>query len=232
MTQDIQTDAATRSLLIARLSLNLLPASPAPIAAHVRGALAGRYPELDLLHQHGSEGLIYRSPRVLYGIHDGAPVVTAIEEGAQELMKVQLVGSSLILGKVNHTVADATLRVTQEQFGQSSKPLHYQFHRPWLALNQKNHRTWQDLDAAGRTDFLNRQICNNCLAVAKSFDVRISQRLVAKTDLRSVTVRHKGLPMTGLTGSFEVNFHISDGMGLGKSVAKGFGTVRELKPYS
>ncbi len=215
-----------RLMLVATLRLAITPPRPRPLAAHLRGALAQAYPELDLLHQHGTDGLIYRSPRVLYFVDGDGPVVTAIEEGAEALMKTQLVGRVLRMGAVDRTVIDSTLKVVQAEFGQTNSLLTYDFERPWLALNQKNHQQFEGMSQPERTEFLNRQLCNNCLAQAKSFGVRITQQLSAQSQLRNCTTKHKGLPMMGFTGKFSINFSIPNGMGLGKSVSKGFGRVR------
>jgi len=39
-------------------------------------------------------------------------------------------------------------------------------------------------------------------------------------------VLSKGVPMVGFTGAFSVNFEIPNLLGLGKSVSRGFGTVK------
>ncbi len=222
------TCAHERSLLMATLRLNILPLHPLPLATHVRGALAHMYPHLDLLHQHGENGLIYRSPRVLYSVDDNGPLITAVEEGAEELMKVRILNQSMRMGHVDRMVTDTTLKVSQAALGQSSEHIRYRFRRPWLALNQENHRRYESLSESERTEFLNRQLCNNCLALAKSFGVRIDLRLTAESNLRPTTTKHKGMPMLGFVGEFVLSFQIPEGMGLGKSVAKGFGTITRI----
>lgn len=217
-----------RSLLMATLRLNIAPLHPLPLAAHVRGALAQMYPDLDLLHQHGENGLIYRSPRVLYCVDDDGPVITAVEEGAEVLIKVRMLKQSMRMGQTDRMVIDTTLKVSQAILGQSAEHVRYRFRRPWLALNQDNHRRYESFSDAERTEFLNRQLCNNCLALAKSFGVRIDLRLTAESTLRPVNTKHKGMPMLGFVGEFALPFQIPEGMGLGKSVAKGFGTITRI----
>mgnify|MGYP000253421783 CR=1 FL=1 len=38
----------------------------------------------------------------------------------------------------------------------------------------------------------------------------------------------KGVPMLGFLGTFSVNFEIPDYWGIGKSVSRGFGTVKRV----
>lgn len=226
------SDPGILQLLMARLRLNIIPLRPLPLAAHVRGALAHMYPDLDLLHQHGENGLIYRSPRVIYSMDNEGPLIIAVEEGAEELMKVRLLSRAVRMGNTDRTIIDTTLKISQATLGESPEPLHYHFRRPWLALNQENHRRYESMPATERGEFLNRQLCNNCLALAKSFGVRISERLTAQSSLRAVNTKHKGMPMLGFVGEFTINFHIPQSMGLGKSVSKGFGNVGQVQPCS
>lgn len=47
--------------------------------------------------------------------------------------------------------------------------------------------------------------------------------------IREVQTRLKGNPMFGFLGSFSVNFEIPDYWGIGKSVSRGFGTIKRVK---
>ncbi len=219
------------ALTVARLSLTIDPPSPSPTADHLRGALAAIRPDLDLLHQHGAEGLIYRAPRVIYRVLGGAPTVIAVEEGVEAAFGLNLVGRTVRLGNTERCVIDLTLRVSRERLGERETPQNYRFLQPWLALNQENHRRFARMNIEQRRNFLNRQIVNNCLSLAKSFDVRLTNRLKAETNLRPVLVRHKNVPMLGFLGTIRMNFDIPDGLGVGKTVSKGFGGVeRQEEP--
>ncbi|MGR3319528.1 MAG: CRISPR-associated endonuclease Cas6 [Candidatus Anammoxibacter sp.] len=46
--------------------------------------------------------------------------------------------------------------------------------------------------------------------------------------LREVRTSLKGTPMLGFIGTFSVNFEIPDYWGIGKSVSRGFGTVKRV----
>ena len=90
------------SLTVARLRLQIAPEYPRPRADHLRAAVASLKPEIDLLHQYGSEGLIYRYPRVLYQVADREPMIVAVEEGIEVLSALTLVGADLRLGASTH----------------------------------------------------------------------------------------------------------------------------------
>ncbi|MBI3008405.1 MAG: CRISPR-associated endonuclease Cas6 [Candidatus Omnitrophica bacterium] len=46
--------------------------------------------------------------------------------------------------------------------------------------------------------------------------------------IKEVKTSLKGTPMLGFIGTFSVNFEIPDYWGIGKSVSRGFGTVRRV----
>jgi hypothetical protein len=191
----------------------------------VRAAVADVEPSLDLLHQHGAEGPIYRYPRVIYRVEGSAPLVVAVAEGVESLLGLVLAGRTLRLGATTRHVVDATLSVERGWFGPTCSPWRYRFTSPWLALNQENFDRYRASDRGGRQRLLEDQIANNCLSMAKSFGLRISPRLTAIAHLREVPVRFKEFEMLGFLGVFEVNFSIPWGLGLGKSVSKGYGAV-------
>jgi hypothetical protein len=47
-------------------------------------------------------------------------------------------------------------------------------------------------------------------------------------NIREVSTSLKGTPMLGFLGTFSVNFEIPDYWGIGKSVSRGFGTVKRV----
>jgi hypothetical protein len=221
---DLLTDEAV-AVTVARLRLRIEPSRPVPCVDHVRAAVAAVRPELDLLHQHGPDGLIYRYPRVIYRVEGGTPLVVAAAEGAEALLGLTLVGQPIRLGVTTRRVADTTFDAARGWIGPARAPVRYRFGTPWLALNQPNHDRYLSMERGRRQSLLEGQIANNCLSMAKSFGLRISARLSAIAHLRPVPVRFKGFEMLGFLGHFEVNFSIPGGLGLGKSVSRGYGAV-------
>ena len=74
---------------------------------------------------------------------------------------------------------------------------------------------------------LERVLVGNCLSLAKAFGLWVGTRLTADARrLRPRTCRFKDQPMVGFDGPFRVNFHLPSGIGIGKSVSRGFGTVK------
>jgi hypothetical protein len=216
------------SLTVARLRLQIAPEHPRPRADHLRAAVASLRPDIDLLHQYGPDGLIYRYPRVLYRIPGREPMIVAVQEGVEALSTLTLVGADLRLGSTSRRVLAATLDVRKQDLGPTSSPFRYRFTTPWLALNQENHVRFRHMNAEDRQRFLDAQIANNCLSLAKSLGLRFTARLTGRAHVRPVTVLMKDIEMMGHLGEIDVNFSIPEGLALGKSVAKGFGAVERV----
>ncbi len=110
----------------------------------------------------------------------------------------------------------------------SPQPNHYRFATPWLALNQQNFRDYTQLRSTeAQFDKLNRTLVGNTLSLCKSLGIFLQERLVADcSKLRTIRTTLKGKTMVGFVGGFSLNLQIPDLLGLGKSVSRGFGTIK------
>jgi len=50
--------------------------------------------------------------------------------------------------------------------------------------------------------------------------------------IKEIPTKLKGTPMLGFLGTFSVNFEIPDYWGIGKSVSRGFGTIKSWRVKS
>jgi hypothetical protein len=55
---------------------------------HLRGAIAARFPDEPLFHQHAEEGIVYRMPRIQYRWDETGAMLVGLEEGARRLVEV------------------------------------------------------------------------------------------------------------------------------------------------
>ena len=210
-------------------TLTLTLASTRPItesASQLRGFFATRFTEYELLHQHITDKLIYRYPKIQYKIIDGTPMVIGINEGAEVLKEIYDQYDQIKLGDNTYEIVERGVALRKADFGISDQILSYRFVTPWLALNQKNHERYLKSDRVERRDLLRRTLTGNILSMAKGLDyVVVSQiRLdIGRTRHKSCTV--KGVDMLGIDCEFMVNFAIPDYLGLGKSVSRGYGAV-------
>ena len=199
----------------------------------LRGYLGSRFAEHGLLHNHRGDGAFrYRYPLVQYKITRGRALILGIGRGGEALEALFLQLNALRIGEREIPLREKQIRHRETVFGWTAKPIEYRFETPWLGLNQKNHERWPNLSEAERAELLERVLTGNLLSLAKGLDYRLAkeQRLVAHARLKPVPVHFKNKPMLGFTGNFSVNFLIPDWLGLGKSCARGFGTVRRALP--
>ena len=197
-------------------------------AAKLRGFFATRFNEYALLHQHiDVDKLLYRYPRIQYKILDGVPLVLGIEEGAEVLKDIYDKYDEIKLGENTYTIVERGIALKEEEFGISTELITYEFITPWIALSQNNYQRYLESSREQRRELLRRTLIGNILSASKGLDYVVLEEIkVAIGGLRLRKCELKGTPFIGFLGEFMVNFAIPDYMGLGKSVSRGFGTVR------
>ena len=197
-------------------------------AAKLRGFFATRFNEYALLHQHiDVDKLLYRYPRIQYKILDGVPLVLGIEEGAEVLKEIYDKYDELKLGDSVYTLVERGIALKEEEFGISTELITYEFITPWIALSQNNYQRYLESKREQRRELLRRTLIGNILSASKGLDYVVLEEIkVAIGGLHRRKCELKGTPFIGFLGRFMVNFTIPDYMGLGKSVSRGFGTVR------
>ena len=98
-----------------------------------------------------------------------------------------------------------------------------------MALNQENHRKYQQLGENAKTQFLNRQLQNNILSFYKGLSFRTSERIMAITRVIEKQTRFKDQAMLAFNGEFTTNAFLPEMAGIGKAVSRGFGTVHLIQ---
>lgn len=185
-----------------------------------------------LLHNHYDSGkLRYRYPLVQYKVIDKVPMLIGIEEGAEILPQLFLNISKLAIDGTTYPVNAKNLETQKQTVGFSEDLYDYHFETLWMALNQKNHQKYSQLDSKNEKDkLLNRLVVGNILGFYSNINLQLqkSERLMAKVNVKGNTTKFKGNTMLAFSGSFVVNALLPDFIGIGKSVARGFGTVVKL----
>lgn len=198
-------------------------------ASSLRGFIAGCRPEIALLHNHvEGNSLIYTFPRVLYHIIDGYPVIIGIDEGVDAAKQAAFPLREIMLNRISYRILGTKENDEEVEFGMADTASSYSFLTPWLALNQKNYETYQMLGSwAKRKPFLENIFVGNLISMSKCFGYTVPAPIEVRLGrMKEVAPRLKGTPMLGFLGDFSVNFEIPDYWGIGKSVSRGFGTVK------
>ncbi|ACN13661.1 putative DNA repair protein [Desulforapulum autotrophicum HRM2] len=199
-----------------------------------RGYIGNMFREHDLIHNHdaGSGRPIYRYPLIQFKLIDNIPAIIALTDRAvQVFADIFMATDEIVIDGRTIPVAEKDLAVQSCEFGFSTDTYMYEFLSPWIGLNQMNHRTYASLkEKKEKNELLKRILTGNILSMAKYLDVRLEpdQRIRTALQLKQTKVTLKGTSMVGFKGIFKTNFMVPDYAGLGKSVSRGFGTIKKL----
>jgi len=199
-------------------------------AKKIRGYLGNLFWDNRYVHQHNKDGtLMYRYPCVQYKVIDGSCVLIGFREALKIVKKTFHELKSINIDGQWEEIPAMALEGYEASFGLVKERICYTFLTPWLALNEKNYEKYQRIGSrAHREKLLEDILVGNILSMSKSLGYTVTEPIKAKTfDLREFQIRLKDVPMLGFLGRFSVNFEIPDYWGIGKSVSRGFGTVKK-----
>jgi hypothetical protein len=219
---------------IGSLQLSHVKLKPSQIHK-LRGYIGNLFKEHELIHNHNTETgkVIYRYPLIQFKLINNTPVIIAITETAIDvfteiflkLEKINIEGTIL-------PVYEKDLKLESSEFGFMKNIIKYEFKSPWLALNQKNYRNYISVKTRkDKEDILKKAFIGNILSMSKYLDYWLekNQKIEAELNVKPNTIRLKGENLIGFTGLFKTNFLIPDYVGIGKSISRGFGTVKRVK---
>jgi hypothetical protein len=196
----------------------------------LRGFIGNKFPEYSLLHHHVEDGYLLTYPKIQYKIIEGTPFMIGIEEGAKVLKDISGDIKKLELGNSTYKVSSKQINEQEVEVIPQREMYNYCFLTPWFALNQKNYAKFIEMkDFRERKLFLNNILVGNLLSMCKGLGIIVNVRLNVRSHLNEEKIEFKGIPFTGFTGEFTVNFRIPDFFGIGKNVSHGYGTIRKIK---
>ncbi|HPQ42367.1 MAG TPA: CRISPR-associated endonuclease Cas6 [bacterium] len=200
-------------------------------AHELRGFFATKFTEYTELHQHDAGKFIYRYPVVQYKMIRNVPTIIGINEGAEVLKQIYDDYNEIRLGENIYSIVERGISIRDEEFGISDKIHSYEFVTPWLALNQENYMKFYALPGKPeRDEFLRRILTGNLISMSKSLGYDVPGRIKCDTSVRFRKDRLKEVSVMGFLGRFHANFRIPDYLGIGKSVSRGFGAVKQQIP--
>jgi len=98
-----------------------------------------------------------------------------------------------------------------------------------MSFNQKNHKKYISSDELEKQHLLERILIGNCLSFFKSIDHYVEDQIQIKGTFNEKNTKFKGNRMLAFEGLFTANLKLPDFIGLGKSVARGFGTIAQIE---
>ncbi len=194
-------------------------------ARWLRGAVI-RCADRPEFHQHNDEGLIYRHPLIRYDVSRGVAEIAGLGEGAL-LLRSMPAFEAFTLSHETLSVLQRDVEVERVEIGPTTVPIHYSFLTPYLGLNQENYHDWERGSDCERRRLLSRIVVGNILSLSKTIGLHVSERLNAEVDLEPCGLQtlKPGVALLGFRGSIHINFRLPARWGIGKSSARGFGTL-------
>jgi hypothetical protein len=214
--------SAVDFLTIRLLWVEDVPMRPAPHL--LRGAIAGRFPDNPLVHQHDGERAVYRYPHVQYRWDNQGPILFAIGEGARFLAGVDWPGMELRIGDQPVRVRDAICTFRRHQIQPSPRLVRYAFASPWLPFSQENYQRYRSMSPAEQVAERDRLAVAGLLIALRGLGVDFPGRLYAAFELHAAgPCRYKDVDLVGFRGRLLTNVDLPDGFALGRAVSHGYG---------
>jgi len=196
----------------------------------IRGYLANKFPQYLELHNHlGNDKFKYGYPVIQYKSIGGVPNIIAINDASKILIDIFFDVKEIDMKDKVMSILEKGYVLKTKELGAADGLVEYEFLTPWMALNQENYNKYAKSPEDERAGILKKVLVGNILSMAKGLDCWVDKPIEAMIKLRPVEVKYKDRKMVGFKGRFMTNFVIPDYLGLGKSVARGFGTVVKVK---
>ncbi len=197
-----------------------------------RGNIATQFPKYQLIHNHLENGkLRYGYPLIQFKTINRIPTIIGLGEGIDILKEVFMEVETLDIDGRRNRIWEKTILMREEHFGEVDEFINYRFISPWMALKEENYATYKTLDSADQQQFLRHLLRENLKTLSKGVGYWIPEvdKIKVEGFFKKVERNFKNNRMICFTGEFMVNFHIPDYLGIGKQVARGFGTVERVK---
>lgn len=180
-----------------------------------------------LLHNHLETGAsAYRYPMVQYKVLDGVPILVGLNEGADLLIGLFLKIKELKIGERTYPVLQKNIESKTVNIGLSDDLHSYRFHTLWMALSQRNYAEYSAEATEQQPKHLKAILTGNILSFFKSMNYRAEANVMINLKITAEKeTQFKNNAMLAFEGSFVTNVLLPQYIGLGKSVARGFGTI-------
>lgn len=202
---------------------------PKTYSSKIRGYFGNKYKEYEVLHNHRDNGFVFEYPKVQYKIIDENPLICALNEGCSIVAKLGVLEDEITIDHKSFDISQKEIIKKKVNFGINNDYIEYKFLSPWMALNQKNIHKYDKCNNIEKEEFLKSILIGNIISMSKGIGYTVPNKIYAWINLEEINVKLKGINMKAFKGTFKTNFIIPDYLGIGKSVSRGFGTVKAVK---
>lgn len=182
------------------------------------------------VNEHGEERLRYSYPLVQYKILQGTPMLLGLGEGSGVLSDLFLEVRELNIGGTIYEINHKNIERINVECGLTETLNEYAFQSPWFALNQANFDHYNTLGVKERSEMLHAILRGNILSFFKGVGIWLDGQVMASIRVESTIPLHfKDRMMIGFQANFTTNVLLPHHIGLGKSVGRGFGTIKQTQ---
>jgi len=167
-----------------------------------------------------------RYPLIQYKVIRGAPLIVAVAEGCELLWEV-----FDKLGEINEVspwkITEKRVIEKKVEIGIVDERIRYRFLTPWLTVQESEIGTDIKNNHQERNSALATILESNFLAIARNFSLPLDKNLGISLNTKEEYIVQKDTKIAGFFGSFYINFQLPQFLGIGKSVTRGFGTLKQ-----
>lgn len=173
----------------------------------------------------------YAYPLVQYKVLGRVPTLVGIGEAAALLVELFLKIKELDIEGHRFSVLSKHISHQQAVVGLSDELHCYCFETRWLGLNQKNYEEYRTADAEQQQAILKRTLTANILTLCEAVGLNLEkeQRIMVKLNsIEPGMTNFKNKKLLAFGATFTTNALIPNNIGLGKSVSRGFGSIKMI----
>lgn len=200
-------------------------------AHKLRGYFGSIFQEYSpLLHNHLESGeSAYRYPLVQYKVINRIPTLVGLNEGADLLINLFLKIKTLQIEDKTYQINQKNIESKTLEIGLSNELHSYRFQTLWMALNQENHQKYLRNTTAEQQKQLNILLQNNILSYFKAMNYWVNGQVMGMLqNVNEKETKFKDKSMIAFQADFVSNAVLPSFIGIGKSVARGFGTLEAI----
>ncbi len=165
-------------------------------------------------------------PLIQYKVIRGAPLIVAVNEGCDTLWNIYDK-----LEEINEVspwkITERRIIEKKVELGPTEEKIRYRFLTPWLTVKENEIGKDIKTNTKQRNSALSTILESNVLAISRNFKIPVDMNLDISLNTKDEFIIQKETEIAGFFGSFYINFELPQFLGLGKSVTRGFGTVKQ-----
>jgi len=213
------------SLNVCRAFLEISEHNRKVTASRLRGFMGYFFLDDSGFHHHGVNA--YNYPLIQYKRIDETLLVLGLNEYAPILAQKIVQVDRIIIPK--HAINVRAIDIQNYMHNISYEQQTYSFATPWIALNEHNYRIFNQSKKDEQKILLQKILVGNILSALKGLGITAKERIIVSlNDYKPVHVMAHGNSFEAFHGQFEANISLPEFIGLGKSVSKGFGAIRQV----